>query len=1008
MKRLLLYIGSYLLMGLLMIVLAVAMGFATFFEKYYGLEASWGLVYSAWWFNLLWLLLAINLVAALFTRARFARKRLGIFIFHLAFLIIITGAGITRFFGTAGLMHLREAEARSTYMSEEPYLQVADSAGHVLFSSQDNFNPYSSNEFSEAIQTQAGVVELNLTRYIPNSVPVLIPDKQGVPVLKLVVATLNGRVNQLLALGEIIQVDGITIGYECAQVCDIVFKGADSLLTLTTSESVLMGSMPSSHGSDVVANTPSPVKLNTIYAGSKYQLVVTGIAAPSRVEYMPQGKSNAQTLEFRATFDGLLKTIYLNKSNELTDWTTINLGGQSLLMRYGPKEVKLPFSVVLNKFVLERYSGSESPSAYSSLIAISDESGGVFERSVAMNRVVDYHGYRFFQASYDTDEKGTILRVSNDFWGMTLTYLGYGLFMVGVLFMMISRRTKLYALLTSPSAKVGVILAFILMPAFSMAQELPVPDRDHAAKFGRLLVLSRDGRIHPLNTISGEITRKVTGQGTYGDLSSDQLVLAMTVFPDFYQAAPIIKLGNDELRNLLGVEKSLASFLNFFDSTTGGYKLQQQIAAINQKPPVSRTKMEKEILKVDERVNICYMIFTGGLLKLFPDANTGQWLSIEQGLGNGGDSTQAGRLLLEYFTALRFATSTGSYQNVDSTLNRFAVYQNSAAGSSFDGFPALEVLYNKIKPFERIIPIYGLAGFFLLILLFFQRSWRHAKLTSRILVGIVVAGFVVHTAGLGLRWVIAGHSPMSNGYESMLMVSWVALLAGLLLVRKMPTILGIAAILATATLFVAHLSWMDPEITNLVPVLKSKWLTLHVSFVMAGYAFFGLAAFLGFLSLLVIAIPKLYRRIEGDDFGRIQNIMQAGMIIGLYLFTVGTFLGAIWANESWGRYWGWDPKETWALITILVYVIITHLDNIPGFKNPIAVSFSSLVGFVTVLMTYFGVNYLLSGLHSYASGEAVRIPWGVYAGIGLVLVVWVAAIIGSRYSIFRKPSEVEK
>jgi hypothetical protein len=213
MQKLLQYIGSYLAMGLLMIVLAVAIGFATFFEKYYGLEASWGLVYATWWFNLLWFLLAINLLAALMTRAKFSRNRLGIFLFHLAFLVIIVGAGFTRFVGTSGLLHLREGAVATSYMSDESYLQVADNSGNVLFRQQVNVSPYADNSFSASVATLAGNFDLELVRYIPNSSPVLVPDPMGVPVIKLVVATVNGRYSQLLAQGEVIKVDGIAIGY---------------------------------------------------------------------------------------------------------------------------------------------------------------------------------------------------------------------------------------------------------------------------------------------------------------------------------------------------------------------------------------------------------------------------------------------------------------------------------------------------------------------------------------------------------------------------------------------------------------------------------------------------------------------------------------------------------------------------------------------------------------------------------------------------------------------------
>ncbi len=259
-------------------------------------------------------------------------------------------------------------------------------------------------------------------------------------------------------------------------------------------------------------------------------------------------------------------------------------------------------------------------------------------------------------------------------------------------------------------------------------------------------------------------------------------------------------------------------------------------------------------------------------------------------------------------------------------------------------------------------------------------------LIVKILGWVLFVGFLFHTSGLALRWYISGHSPMSNGYESMIFISWVTLLAGFIFSRRSQFTLSATAMLAGMTLMVAHLSFMDPEITNLVPVLQSYWLTLHVSVITGSYGFLGLGAILGLINLILITLTwRNNRQRISNTIDNLTVINFKTLTLGLYFLTIGTFLGAIWANESWGRYWGWDPKETWSLITIIVYTFVTHSRLIPALKDIYTFNLLSLFAFSSVLMTYFGVNYYLSGLHSYAGGDPVPIPLFVYLSIIILI-----------------------
>jgi len=262
----------------------------------------------------------------------------------------------------------------------------------------------------------------------------------------------------------------------------------------------------------------------------------------------------------------------------------------------------------------------------------------------------------------------------------------------------------------------------------------------------------------------------------------------------------------------------------------------------------------------------------------------------------------------------------------------------------------------------------------------------------KILFSLAMAGFIFHTAGLGIRWYISGHSPMSNGYESMLFISWVTMLAGFIFSRKSLLALAATCVLAGMTLMVAHLSFMDPEITNLVPVLKSYWLTLHVSVITGSYGFLGLGAILGLIvMIMMLFVNKKNQERISATIDELTVINYRTVTLGLYFLTIGTFLGAVWANESWGRYWGWDPKETWSLITIVIYTLVTHSRMIPGLKNVYTFNLLSLFAFSSVLMTYFGVNYYLSGLHSYAGGDPVPVPSFVYVAVIVLVALGLAA-----------------
>jgi cytochrome c-type biogenesis protein CcsB len=801
-------------MGILFVIFVISMAAATFIENDFGSAASYSIVYNSRWFELILLLLSVNLIGQVIIHKLFRKEKLPIAIFHLSFVLMITGAGITRYFGWEGSIHIREGETSSTCYSD--LMSDSEKSGGAL--------------------------------------------------------------------------------------------------------------------------------------GSKITI--------------------------------------------------------------------LPFSLRLDAFIMERYPGSNSPSGYKSNVTLIDKAADVEKPfTIFMNNILKYKGYRFYQSSFDKDEKGTILSVNHDLAGMLITYTGYVLLFFFIILSLIIRnsqfRTIKVSAWSSPLRKgVVSVLFFLFISGLSVlnAQKF-IPGKESSEEFGKVLVQDQKGRTKPLFTLSNDILRKVSRENKFEGNSPMQVFLGLYFDFDHWKDVPLIRVSNSDLRKVVGIKGNMVSFSNLVDiSGKGTYKLSEQVNTAYEKAPARRNKFDKEVMKVDERVNIIYMIYKGDFMKIFPLNNgSHDWGTPDEAIKSARsreDSLYLQKALPLLVETLQTNNSNIARQIAESIIGyqkRFSEYALPSAART-----NAEVTYYKLGIFEKLFPFYSTIGIVMLIGLIIMviKGRKKTSLLVKILGWLLFTGFLIHTLGLGLRWYIAGHSPMSNGYESLIFIAWATLLAGFIFSRKSAFPLSATAVLAGLTLMVAHLSFMDPEITNLVPVLKSYLLTLHVSVIIGSYGFLGLGAILGIIIMILLMLSN------NQNLERISNTIDELSVInfrtltlGLYFLTIGTFLGAIWANESWGRYWGWDPKETWSLITIIVYAFVTHSRMIPGMKSIYSFNLLSMLGFSSVLMTYFGVNYYLSGMHSYASGDAVAIPLFVYPVVIVLTGLCVAAYL--KYSKLGKDT-VEK
>jgi len=1006
-------------MGVLILIFAFSIGTATFIENDFGSTAARAVVYNATWFDILLGLLAANLVANILRYHMYRRKKFTMFIFHSAFLIILLGAAITRFVSFEGMLHLREGQTSDTILSDRTYVEVNAITDKTSINTKKQvlLSVLTPDAYHQNLRVGDKNIDLKAVKFIPNAREVISEGQTGAPIITLVTsAGTMGRVNLYLKSGDEQRIGNHVIRFGKAKdpkAVNISLKGGQ--LFIAAPDTIHTTTMKGGSTESLAPGTSFPLVKGKLYSENGLSMVLTNFYVHGKIDYVPGRNKNANLMDVlvvKATSGGQSKEVMLRGGKGYRgEKNFFSINGINLKMDYGSSKIKLPFSIKLKKFELTRYPGSMSPSSYASRVVVIDKSKNLnMPYHIYMNHVLNYRGYRFFQSSYDRDELGSILSVNHDYWGTFFTYAGYLLMALGMFLSLINAKSHFsnlgrYLRKTSTTGKT-VLLMLFFTAAFSTAgyaqhghlnfNKIPIINKTEANQFGHLLVQSNDGRIKPVNTLASEILRKLTWKSQFHGLNPDQVLLGMMSSPTYWQQVPMIKVSSKKLAKIIGIKGKYASYFDFINMKNSTYKLQKYVTQVYAENPSERGMFDKEIMKVDERMNVAYMVYTGQFLKIIPDSKDPlhTWYSPASKLStlSGQDSLMAVGVIPLYLQSL----SKGETKLAHELLTKFASYQKKYGATLIPSQKKInaEILYNRWMIFFRLAMAYGIIGLIMIVLTFvtFFKDNKMLRIILNLFVGIIFIGFLLQTFGLGLRWYISGHAPWSDGYESMIYIGWVTVLAGLLFSRRSKMTIAATTLLASIILFVAHLSWMDPEITNLVPVLKSYWLTIHVSVITASYGFLALGALLGFfnLILMIMKTPK-NRLIMVKHIKELTTINERTLIVGLYMLAIGTFIGGVWANESWGRYWGWDPKETWALVSILVYSFIAHMRFIPGLKSKFTFNLASIVGFFSILMTYFGVNYYLSGLHSYASGAPVPIPDFIYYILGVIVLTVILA-----------------
>lgn len=894
--KLLNFLFSFKATLLLLAILAIGAGVATFIENDFGTSSARVLVYNNTWYEIVLVLTTINLSGIIYKFKMW--NNLPRFLFHFSFVVILLGAIITRYVGYEGIMQIPQGTTTNQMISLEPYLQVTVKDGEKVVAYKEWQKEFTS----------------------------LLPE-------------LNNF----------------------------------------------------SYKVDFDNN-------NLIIDYKRFQF-----------EKKEQAKMGLLTVD--VTLNGKKETIRLpGLSGQLGVPRDLIFDKYTVTLEYGSKFIDLPFAIRLNEFQLERYPGSMAPSSYASEVTVIKDDK-TYDYRIFMNRTLNEGNFLFFQSSYFPDETGTVLSVNND-PGKWPTYFGYFLLTLGLFLNFFDKKSR-FRKLTKFVANKNLAM-FILTLALLSTQNLKANESNNttspqevdditmrvdylnkfkdeskvtADKFGHLVVQSSGGRMKPLATLNREIVQKLSGKSSFMGMDANQIVLGMITRPDIWKDVKIIKINTPKLKKFLGVPES-EKYISF--SEAFGEKNDYLLAKESEKAlltkPIERGTYEKDIIKVDEKLNIIYSVFNGSLLNIFPKVYDEQsaddnfkWYSPIEAMQEFSGQNQAaiGSVVRGLFNS----TMDFDWNSANNYIDMIALYQDKVGTDIKPTASKInaEIVFNKLDIFFNLTLAYVLLGFIMVVLAFvviFKPEFKPAK-TTKIIFAILTILFAIQTFGMGYRWYLSGHAPWSDIYETLIYISWSAIFAGVIFFRNSLLALGAATIIAGIFMFTAHLTDVDPQITSLVPVLKSYWLTIHVSILTASYGFFGLSAILGFLTLIMFIFRKNRPHLD-DIIKHISAINEISLIIGLACITIGNFLGGVWANESWGRYWGWDPKETWAYVSIVVYALVIHLRFVKSLNTPYVLATASLLAFSSIMMTYLGVNFYLSGMHSYATGDPVPIPMWAY------------------------------
>jgi len=1040
------------LTGTLFIVFAIAMAVGTFMDQGQSTSPtpySRTLIYNAWWFEAIMCVFIVNFAGNIFRYRLLRKEKWATLTLHLSFIFILLGAFITRYHGFEGMMSIREGATENTFLSQKTYLttyidgdfEINGQLQRRVHEDEVDFSPRLKNKYHLNTSYNTTPVSIELVDFIAGAEEDIIPTDDGDYYLKIVEAGDGAPHNHFLKLGQVSSIHNVLYALNKPTDGAINITYSENNLTIQSPYEGEYMTMATGFQGQLVKDSIQPLALRSRYIIGNQAIVFPKPVVKGAFDIVKKStllKGDEDGIALKITANGSTKTIKLlggkGSNNPFKD---IEVGGLEFNFKYGSKLLELPFDIKLNDFIAERFPGTEkSYASFESKVTVVDPLEEDFDFHIYMNNILNHRGYKFFQSSFDPDEKGTILSVNHDYWGTWFTYLGYYLLYFGLMAILLSKHARMESLrnqldkIKKKKSQLAMIVLFLisfsgfaqtshgkdhanLRPTTTQLDsilKLNITPVSEADRFGHLVIQDTDGRMKPINTYASELLRKLSKKDKYKDFDANQVFLSMQESPQLWFNVPIIFLKAkkaDTIRTILGLDKSAkhAALVDFLDPNLN-YKLGPYLTdAYSASVPTAIQNIFKE---TDQRVSLLFNTLEGSALRLFPipgDENN-TWVSSKdyrEGAYKLQDSLYGNFIntgFIAYMATLQNdkvlkTDFSKSHQLLDAIKSTQIKYGGDTMLS--EDKIATEIIYNRYDIFKKLFEYYMYASSLMFLLLIVQIFKDRSKIlhysvqTFKYLIWIC---FGLHTAGLIARWYISGHAPWSDAYESMIYVAWATMAFGVMLGKKSDLTFASTAFVTAMILMIAHWNWMDPSIGNLQPVLNSYWLMIHVAIIVGSYGPLTLGMILGVITLLLMILTTSKNSAKmALNIKELTIINEMALTVGLVMLTIGNFLGGMWANESWGRYWGWDPKETWALISIMIYAFVIHIRLIPGLRSRFGFSVASVLAYGSIMMTYFGVNFYLAGLHSYAKDDQ---EISINYIIGSLLIITFLAVFAYR------------
>ncbi len=1031
------------LTSVLFIVFAAAMATGTFMDASADTSPTpytRELIYNAWWFEAIMGMFVINFIGNISKYRLFRKEKWATLLIHLSFLFIILGAFVTRYISFEGMMHIREGATENTMLSSETYLNTFIDGDYkvdgvpqrrTVKPMQLRLSERLNNDFEYNTDYNGQKVSVKFKNFISNAKKGVVESEDGKGYLKIVEAGDGQRHDHWIGDGDILNIHNILFAFNNPTEGAINLSHTDGKYSIKSPFEGEYMRMADQFKGTLVKDSVQDFQLRSLYQVADMAFVIpenvmTGTNGIIKAPLSEPTNQDALILEITSGGETKIAEI-LGGKGVVANPIATEVGGLKVYLSYGSKEYELPFSITLNDFIADKYPGTEKNySAFKSKVTVNKSETEFYDYEIFMNNILDEQGYRLFQASFDGDEKGSVLSINHDFWGTWITYIGYSLLYFALLAILFDKNTRFADLkrmlekIKKKKAKLSMIL-LLLISFTGFAQEndshqselskekldsiilVNATSKEHAAKFAHL-VIQDNGRMKPVNTFASELLRKISRKNAYNSLDANQVFVSMIEFPRLWMEVPIISLkrGNDSIREIIGIDKDATHFALMDLIDEEGYnKLGPYIQEASK--AVNKNQFQKDFIKAYENFYLLNQTLSGSIFKIFPvpeDPNN-QWVSypeLAEVNYKEADSAFTRNILPYYFETLRESRITGDYSTAVELLDGITNFQKKFGVEVMpsDSRIKTEVLYNKVDIFNRLYKYFALFGMIMFVFIVVQIFNENKTVNTLIKVCkyIIWSFFIMLTLGLIARWYVSGHAPWSDAYESIIYVGWATVFFGISLGKRSDLTIASTAFVAAIILWVAHENWIDPSISNLQPVLDSYWLMIHVAVIVASYGPFTLGMILGLTSLLLIVLTtkKNYKKME-LNIKELTVITEMALTVGLVMLTIGNFLGGQWANESWGRYWGWDPKETWALISIMIYAFVIHMRIVPGLRGKWSFNFAAVIAYASIMMTYFGVNFYLTGLHSYASGDVPVTPSFVWYFTAFVLLLSALAYV---------------